>query len=67
VTAYRPASAAALVLSLGAWTAAGRPDREATVELDPRLFTWLVNQASRRDDLKYSVNLGKPPMTVSLE
>jgi len=55
------------VLSLGAWTAAGRPDREATVELDPRLFTWLVNQASRRDDLKYSVNLGKPPMTVSLE
>ena len=66
VSPYRPKSAAALSLSLGSWAAAGEPDLDAYLIVDPRLFDWIVNQASRRTPKAYRVNFGKPALTVEL-
>jgi hypothetical protein len=66
VHAYRPASAAPLVLLLGTWKATAQPDRTATITMDPRLWAWLINQAAKRAALSYQVNEGNPPVTVQL-
>lgn len=63
---FRPKSAAALRLSLGAWAAADQSDLDAYLECDPRLFDWLVNQAARRTAKSYEVNLGKPHLKLEL-
>jgi len=63
---YRPISPTPLVLDAGTWAATGRPDRAVTVTLDPRLLTWIVNQASHRGDLTYQIKLGTPVLTVEL-
>jgi hypothetical protein len=63
---YRPASPDPLILSLGTWSAPLLPDKTVTLTIDPRIFTWLVNQAAHRTGLFYVVAQGKPPITVTL-
>ena len=66
MTAYRPAAPGPVVISLGTWTAPSRPDRAAKVILDPRLFTWLVNNAAKRPGLAARCALGKPALLLEL-
>jgi len=63
---YRPASPGPVTIPLGSWTAPPLPARTAQLIIDPRLMTWLVNQAARRAALRYVVNEGTPPLTIIL-
>jgi hypothetical protein len=67
VSAYRPSAVGPLTLSLGQWTAAGGPDLQATLEVDPRVFNWLVNKAAARSSGVYEVGLGTPPLKLNVE
>lgn len=67
VPTYHPASNDPVTIPLGSWTAPPLPARTAQLVIDPRLMTWLVNQAARRVSLRYVVNQGTPPLTVILE
>jgi hypothetical protein len=66
MSAYRPASATQLTIPLGPWTAAGKPTRTAVMEVDPRLFTWLVNAAAKQPKLTTAIALGTPALRISL-
>ena len=59
-------SASPLTLALGTWVATGQPDRDVEITVDPRLFTWFVNQAARRSNLSYTIKEGRPPATITL-
>lgn len=67
MSAYRPSAVGPLTLSLGQWTAAGGPDLQATLEVDPRVFNWLVNKAAARSSGVYEVGLGTPPLKLNVE
>jgi len=55
-----------LTLSLGRWSAPGVDAQDAVVQVDPRLFGWLVNGAWRRSSKVYVINEGNPPVKVTL-
>jgi hypothetical protein len=67
VSAYRPSSVEPLVLPLGEWLAGGGPALQAVLEVDPRVFTWLVNKAAARTSGVYEIGLGTPPLKLTVE
>jgi hypothetical protein len=66
VNALRPVSTEPLVLSLGDWRDRDGVTFAAAVQVDPRLFAWLVNGAARRSSKTYQINEGNPPVKVTL-
>jgi len=66
VSAYRPSVPDPLTFPLGQWQAGSAPLLDAEVEVDPRLFAWLVNKAAARATGIYEVGLGKPRLKVAV-
>jgi hypothetical protein len=66
VTKLHPVSPGQLALSLGNWSAVGVDAQAAQLDIDPRLFAWLVNAAWRRSSKTYKINEGSPPVKVTL-
>ena len=67
MSAYRPSAVVPLTLSLGQWEAAGGSNLQATLEVDPRVFAWLVNKAADRVTGVYEIGLGTPPLKLTLQ
>ena len=67
MSAYRPSAVFPLTLSLGQWEAAGLPDIQATLAVDPRMFAWLVNKAAARPSRIYELGLGTLPLKITVE
>jgi len=66
VTKLHPVLPDQLTLSLGRWSAPGVDAQDAVIQVDPRLFAWLVNGAWRRSSKTYQINEGNPPVKVTL-
>jgi hypothetical protein len=44
-----------------------QPVLEASLEVDPRVFAWLVNKAARSTNRIYEVGVGTPPLKLVIE
>jgi len=63
---YRPALQSGQTHQLGTWTAPGLTNRVAVLTCDPRIWSWLINSAVKRKDLKYTLAFGTPHLSIQL-
>lgn len=63
---YRPSDPAPLTFSLGQWQAGPLPLLDAAIRVDPRLFAWLVNKAAPKIFGVYELNMGHPPVRITV-